>query len=154
MLVLVLLKTLDYHGCLDLPSNPTREKNEELFDTLSYFHHPVAVRAVAGQKLLSDDPSDTSNIPWPKTLSTSIQCVYVCNIQKKESQNNYACITWSPCSPLSPICLLLHPARFNEHHFCQRGKEGERASSCEWDSICLIFVPTCVRLGRGLLYPK
>ena len=50
-------KNLDYHGSLDLLSKPTREKNEELFDTLSYFHHPVAVRAVAGQKLLSDDPS-------------------------------------------------------------------------------------------------
>ena len=95
--------------------------------------------------------SDTSNIPWPKTLSSSIQCVQVCIMQKEESLNNYA---WSPCSPLSLICLLLHLVRFNEHHFCQRGKEGGRASSCEWDSICLIFVPTCVRLGRGLLYPK
>ena len=46
--------------------------------------------------------SDTSNIPWPKTLSSSIQCVQVCIMQKEESLNNYVNLTWSPCSPLSP----------------------------------------------------
>lgn len=50
-------------SCFDILSNPTREKNEEPFDTLLFFffffpsplarHHPVAVRVVAAQKTFS-----------------------------------------------------------------------------------------------------
>ena len=75
-------------SCFDILSNPTREKNEEPFDTLLFFffffpsplarHHPVAVRVVAAQKTFSLMIFSTHPIfPGTKTRSSSAQSAHV-----------------------------------------------------------------------------